>query len=274
MTFDNGSAQAGTPTDSNTTPASDWVRELPNELRSVVEAKGYRTPSDVVQAYAHAERAIGADKVPLPRDGQWDAVARQKLGIPEAPDGYRISRPDMPAGVPYDEALEKAALPVAHKLGLTPQQVQGLVDFISEHRMGELGAFLQTSQASLADSERQLRHEFGTSFDTQVALASRAARRFGGEPLIQALNDSGFGNNPHLVRAFAKIGGMLAEDHLRGGRAPGLSLGRDEALREIARIQGDANGNGKHAYWDSAHPEHDQVIRRLEALNRIAHGED
>jgi hypothetical protein len=111
-------------------PDATWIGQLAPELRQLVETKGYRSPADVVQAYAHAQRAIGAAKIPAPRDGVWDEVARERLGIPGEPAGYQLARPQLPEGVPYDEAFEQAALPVAHKLGLMPHQVQGLLDFL------------------------------------------------------------------------------------------------------------------------------------------------
>lgn len=249
-----------------------WTAELAPDLKSFVEAKGFKTPADLARAHADVESTIGADRIALPKDGAWDAAARAKLGIPEAPDKYTLRRPELPAGVPYDEALEKAALPVAHKLGLTPHQLQGLVDFVTKHRLGEAVTAAQSMQLAMADTERELRAEFGKGYDSQVTLAARAARRFGGDELIAALNETGFGNNPYLVRAFAKIGAMFAEDRLHGGTGDArFTTTRDDAMREIARIQGEASANPKHAYWHRDHPEHALILKRLEDLHAVAH---
>lgn len=246
--------------DASVPRASDWVSSLTPELKQLVEAKGYKTPADVVQAYAHAQRAIGADKIPLPKDGVWDEVARSKLGVPREPGGYKLQRPELPQGVAYDEAFEKAALPVAHKLGLTPSQVQGLLDFYAGHQSQSA----QTAMRGRLDDETQaiglLQQEWGGAYDAKVGQAARAARYFGGEPLIQFLNQSGMGNNPELVRAFAKVGSMMTEDTLKIGRSHGFSITPDEARREANKLMASP------AYTSRDHPEHGSVVEQVQQL--------
>lgn len=239
---------------------SDWVSGLTPDLRQLVEAKGYKTPADVVQAYAHAQRAIGAEKIPLPKDGVWDETARSKLGIPKSAEGYQVRRPDLPQGVAYDEALEQAALPVAHKLGLTPQQVQGLLDFYAGHQAQAFQSVMRSRVDDETQSVGLLQAEWGTSYDTKVAQAARAARYFGGQKLIEFLNQSGVGNNPELVRAFAKIGSMMTEDSLKIGRAHGFSISPDEARKEANKLM------SQPAYTNRDHPEHSSVVEQVTQL--------
>ena len=237
-----------------------WVSGLTPELKQLVEAKGYKTPADVVQAYAHAQRAIGADKIPAPKDGVWDEVARTKLGIPKSAEGYELRRPELPQGVVYDETFEKAALPVAHKLGLTPHQVQGLLDFYAGHQ----GQSFQSAMRGRIEDESQavgsLQQEWGPSYDGKVAQAARAARYFGGETLINFLNESGMGNNPELVRTFAKIGSMMTEDSLKIGKSQGFSMSSDEARREANKLM------ASEAYTKRDHPEHASTVEHVSHL--------
>jgi hypothetical protein len=246
---------------------SDWVASLTPELRNLVDAKGYKTPADVVQAYAHAQRAIGAEKIPLPKDGVWDEIARAKLGIPKVADGYKVARPELPAGMPYDEALEKAALPIAHKLGLTPHQVQGLIDFYAGHQSQSVQTMLRGQQEEQTHAIGQLQQEWGGSYDTKVSQAARAARHFGGQGLIDFLNQSGAGNNPALVRAFAKVGAMMAEDTLKTGKAHGFALSPDEARREANKLM------AAPAYTNRDHPEHGSIVEQVQQLFERAYGD-
>lgn len=261
-------SEASPGADAGAAHSGDWVSSLTPELKQLVEAKGYKTPGDVVQAYAHAQRAIGADKIPLPKDGVWDEVARSKLGVPREPGGYKLQRPELPQGVAYDEAFEKAALPIAHKLGLTPSQVQGLLDFYAAHQSQSF----QTAVRGRLDDETQavglLQQEWGGAYDAKVAQAARAARYFGGEPLIQFLNQSGMGNNPELVRAFAKVGSMMTEDTLKIGRSHGFSITPDEARREANKLMASP------AYTSRDHPEHDSVVEQVQQLFERAYSED
>ncbi|MBI1213963.1 MAG: hypothetical protein GC190_21080 [Alphaproteobacteria bacterium] len=272
MSATNESASAGTSSIGEVQPqqlpssvmaramAPEWTQNLPPDLRSMVETKGYKTPADLAQAYAHAERAIGADKVVVPKDGVWDQQARAKLGIPERADGYHISRPSMPAGVAYDENFERSMLPVAHKLGLTPSQVQGLVDAVTSHRLGEYQSQSMAFHGREAETVAMLKAEYGQGYDAKIQQASRAVRHFGGDEVIQILNESGYGNHPALIRMMAKIGGMMTEDSLKVGRGAGAGLTADEAQVEYKKLM------ASEAYRRGDHPEHADVVRKVQQL--------
>jgi hypothetical protein len=246
------------------TPASDWTTGFPDDLKSFVTAKGARSAADLATAFAKADTDAAA-LIPPPKDGFWDDAARAKLGIPAKPEEYKLTRPKLPDGMPYDEALEAAALPIAHKLGLTPPQLQGLVDFIAIHRAGETEQVLGAWQAETEAASEALRKEWGANYDRQLSLAARTAKRVGGDELMTALNDSGFGNNPHLVRAFAKVAGLIGEDTMKSDGTPTAPAG-DAALAEIARIQGEALKDPKHPWINASHPEHETTLERMRAL--------
>ncbi|MEN9592126.1 MAG: hypothetical protein RJA21_585 [Gemmatimonadota bacterium] len=252
-------------TEHETTPAPEapdtgWTGQLPPELRQLVETKGYRSPADVVQAYAHAQRAIGAGKIPLPRDGVWDEVARERLGIPPEPAGYPLARPEMPEGVSWDDAFEKAALPVAHKLGLTPHQVQGLMDFYAGHQAETFATVGRTRNDAETRASDALRNEWGPDYGMKLSQAARAARYFGGEDLVSFLNESGAGNNPHLIRAFARAGASLAEDTLKGDAGPVQGLAPGDAIRKARELM------AKPAYVKRDHPEHFDLVEQVRTM--------
>ena len=136
--------------------------------------------------------------------------------------------------------------------------------------MAEASAALLDVSARMGEAELALRKEWGAGYERQLSLAARTAKRFGGDELIAALNESGFGDNPHLVRAFAKIAGMIAEDTMKSDGTPSAPAG-DAALAEIARIQGEALKDPKHAWLNADHPEHNVVVERLRALFTAAH---
>ncbi len=260
FTYDTGPGEAAGTAAEPFGASAEWTSTLSPELRQMVETKGYRTPADVVQAYAHAQRAIGADKIPLPKDGVWDEVARAKLGIPREAAGYKLNRPELPQGIAYDETFEKAALPIAHKLGLTPAQVQGLLDFYAGHQAQSFQSVARGRMEDETQSAGLLQQEWGPTYDTKVAQAARAARYFGGQQLIDFLNQTGAGNNPELVRTFAKIGSMMTEDSLKVGRAHGFSISPDEARREANKLM------SAPAYTNRDHPEHGSTVEQVQQL--------
>jgi hypothetical protein len=247
---------------------SDWISSLPPELKQVVEVKGYKTPADVVQGYANAQKAIGADKIMLPNKdtGEWDAEARIKLGVPVDATGYQIKRPEsLPQGMVYDEGFEKAALPIAHKLGLTPHQVNGLMEFYATHQGEAFKTMTVEATQALANAQALLKKEWGTTYDSQTQRAQIAAKHFGGDALITYLNATGMGNAPEVIRAFAKIGAMMTEDQLKVGQSSGFGLTPVEAEREARKIM------ATEAYQKREHPEHAEAQEKVAALFAQAH---
>lgn len=240
---------------------TDWIAALGPELKGVVETKGYKTPADVVQAYVHAQKAIGADKIVVPKDGVWDDEARTRLGIPKDATGYTVKRPEnLPRGLDYDEKFEGAAKAVAHKLGLLPSQVQGLVEFYTGYQSEGFTAVQSANHKATEDAASALKTEYGAAYDAKLAQAQRAARYFGGDALVQVLNSTGVGNNPDVIRAFAKIGTLMGEDPLKTGQAAGFNLTPAEARAEANKLM------SHEAYMKGDHPEHAEIVQKVAAL--------
>lgn len=220
----------------NTATGTEWMTGIADEIKSAITAKGFKTPADVTQAWYHAQRAIGADKIPAPKDGVWDPVALEKLGVPKDPSGYQIKRPELPAGVTYDENFEKAALPILHKMGIPPAGAQALVDLYAGHVAQQGKAMADQQAAQATETVAALKTEWGKAYDQNIALAGRAVKHFGGDALVEALNTSGAGNLPELIRAMSKVGELLGEDTLKTGQSGGMMLTPAEALAEANKV--------------------------------------
>lgn len=108
----------------------DFVSQLPEDMQthpSVVKFKG-KTAADVFQSYTELEKAYSRnDRVNIPKEGakpEEIAAFHRALGVPEKVDGYKVEPVE---GVVFDEKRIKNFLPAAHALGLTQQQVNGLL---------------------------------------------------------------------------------------------------------------------------------------------------
>lgn len=253
------------PAQGETWTPPDWAKDVPQEHHALLKAKNYKTPADVVNAYASAQKLISADKIPLPgKDGVWDAESAKKLGIPEKPDGYQYKKPELPQGMKWDETFEKAALPVAHSLGLTPKQLEGLMTFYAAHQAEQFKGMGVQMQQGRTEAEAALRQEFGPQYDARMTQALRVVQSLGGPEVQAVLNETGAGNRPELVKFFAKIGAMMGEDQLKSGASGGFGMGREEAKAEITKLL-------QHpARMDRNHPEHRYYLERMAELQKIA----
>lgn len=257
-----------TPAPDTWTPP-DWAKDVPAEHHALLKAKSYKSPAEVVVAYANAQKALSADKIPVPKDGVWDADARKKLGIPEKPEDYAplIKKPELPEGMKWDETFEKAALPVAHQLGITPKQLDGLMSLYAGYQAEQFKANVLAQSQAGEQAQAALRQEFGVQFDAKLSQAKRVVQQLGGPEVIAALNETGAGNHPALVKLFAKIGSMMAEDQLKSGASGAFGMGTEEAKAEIRKLQNHP------AYMDKYHPEHADIITKLGELHKIAFAE-
>jgi hypothetical protein len=244
----------------------EWAKDVPAEHHALLKAKNYGSPADVVVAYANAQKALSGDKIPVPKDGVWDADSRKKLGIPDKPEDYAagLKKPELPEGMKWDETFEKAALPVAHELGLTPKQLQGLMGLYAGYQAEQFKATMASQVTAAEETSAALRDEFGPQFDARLAQARRVVQQLGGPEVAQALNETGAGNNPHLVKMFAKIGAMMGEDQLKSGASGAFGMGTEEAKVEINKMLSHP------ARLDRQHPEHSWYLDKMAELQKIA----
>jgi hypothetical protein len=153
-----------------------------------------------------------------------DAVARAAaessiLGsdVPARPSYGDFS---LPEGATVDPEALKAASTLFADSGLNQEQAQKFIDLAvsREKSQAEAGlrAFvdLQTKWVSEIKADPEIG---GDRLQATVASAARAIDRLAIPGLREALDLTGAGNNPAIVRAFARIGQLISEDRFRPG---------------------------------------------------------
>ena len=220
---------------------------------------------DLARQFVNAQQLIGRKGLIPPGENdtpELKAAWRKGLGVPDAPDGYKIARPEnMPAELWRDDQAAAWAK-VAHEVGLTPAQERAI-------RGWQATQVTQRAQA-LGDEgkrlEAELRHEWGGDYDGQMALADRAIQQMGfGQHVLQQLRMAGVAAD--ALRGFAKVGAMLGEDDLigSGGGARGQMTGA-EIDREISALRSDP------AYMSrSDRKAHEAAVNRMRQLQEMKH---
>jgi len=148
-------------------------------------------------------------------DADGKADADKDEGAPEEYAEFKL-----PEGVELDKEQLEAFSPVAKELNLTQEKAQQLVDFYTQALKGQFDkqgeAWKETTDKWVAATKND--KEFGgIDFDKNLGFARKAIDEFGSQELIEALNFSGMGNHPAVVRAFWKIGKAMAEDGFVSG---------------------------------------------------------
>ena len=260
-----GSVLTGNPEGS----VSTWTDGL-DDYKETIETKGWQSNADVLKSYVNLEKQVGADKVVLPSVdtdlSEWEGWS--KLGTPEKAEDYQLSAPEGFEG--YNQDLSDWFREAAHDAKMPASQAQRLHDKFVEHHISQMeeAIKLQTEQSEKWTSE--LKKEYGTAFDERVSAARKAIRTFGSDELMQALNQSGLGDHPAFVRAFAKIGMELGTGpQMKDAETSGaFGTTPEMAKEEIAKIR------AHEGLLDPSHAEHKVLNEKLTRLNELAHGNE
>lgn len=158
--------------------------------------------------------------------------------VSSAPEAYEPF--SMQPGFEVDQSALDVAVPVFRELRLTQDQGQGLVDLFSQMRMEDLSKLSQGAQAQIDDWHCEIQSEWGTDYDDNLAVAAKAVdfadrilreqlpneaqfRMVEGEfgrvreavtPFRDALNETGAGNHPAIIKFVKSVGDMLSEDSI------------------------------------------------------------
>jgi hypothetical protein len=121
--------------------------------------------------------------------------------------------------VEKDETLLKAFTPVAQKLGLKQEQAQELVSLQAAHVKSLADAQAKAWETTMTEWQTTARQDAeygGVKFDENLKVASDAVKKYGSPDLIKALEVTGMGNHPEMIRFAYKIGKAMSE----GGVVP------------------------------------------------------
>lgn len=264
------------------------------EQRQYLQAKGLTLddPLDAMQKMVGIGQA--ADKrfgkpldsvIDKPKEGQshaeWLKENAQVFGLPENPDGYKITpSKDFPKDQ-WDKDFEAQARQKGLDLGLTQEQMQGITDLYAG-KIAALSGDVE-SQFSKANDEMmaELQRDWGKQTEANMTLAKQGAAAVaeaagvGPEAiadLAQVLTTKA-GGDANAMRMFHAIGKMMSEDGAVniGRTAAGLTTTPAEARAEAAQLRG-ADGAYYKAVQSNNRTEIDRLGQRLKMLDKIATG--
>ena len=264
-------AEQPTETTAPETPAVDFKSLIPAEYKEEKSLQNFNKMDDFVKSYLHSQKMVGLDKIPVPNkhatDEDWKEVYK-RLGSPEAADGYKYS---LPEGHAVPEETLKSFSEEAVKLGLLPNQADGIMKYYNE--VINQGVTEQSVKAEEARSkaEQELRNEYGSTFDNKIKGAKNLATATLGEEFLNTTilaDGSKLGDNIQVVKAFANLSEKLSEDDIVKGDSTSY-LTTNEITKQIASLRQPGS-----AYWDKKHPAHAVAVEEVAALIRKKNNEE
>lgn len=279
-------------------PQPKWFEDARFEgSRDWIAAKGLGTVEDPLAALERtiavgrgAERHLGRPAESLvekPRDGQplaeWMRGQRELFGLPEGADKYEIARPEMPAGVAWDEGFEAKAREIAFEHGVPPAALNAFVSAYGERVAGMMADAETQLQAANAEMMTELEAQWGRETPGKIAQARQAVAAVAAQAKLgpDAIADIALALKPRvgdagIVRLFAAIGEMMGEDTLGGAAAAttaggGLAMTPEEARQQLAVFESPQGDYGR-AYNARDRASLAALEPRRQALLRIAAG--
>lgn len=184
-----------------------------------------------------AEAQAGVDAATLlggePDDTAPDAAAGAR---PAPPEFYQLDAPD---GMPIDAQALALATPVFRDLGLSNMQAQSLVPVAAEWARSirtqgdqQLLAAVATQRKEWFDAAKSDAEIGGAQWSQSLGIAAKGLDLMGfpkGSPFRTLLDDSGLGNHPEMIRAWARIGKLVSEDGFDRPGTPSSAGPRSDA---------------------------------------------
>ena len=240
---------------------------IPESFKEEKSLENFNNMEDFVKSYLHAQKLVGADKIPVPNkhatDEDWNEVFK-RLGAPSNPEDYKYNLKDQEMDTKQLSEFNQTA----HKLGLLPKQAEGLIKFYNELN-GNIASNQeeQAAEAQLA-TETELKKEYGPQFAKRLDQAKRLAVNSLGQDFLENtyLKDgSRLGDNLTVIKAFSDLADKLSEDPIIQGDGSEYMTAKD-IEKEITDLTQEGS-----PYWSKTHPNHqksvDEVLKLREMLS-------
>ena len=259
--------QEATTSTTQSTTQSTWKDSISEEYRKDPNIEKFTEADALAKSYINAVKMIGQDKIAIPNNNSTDEAWNEvydKLGRPESAEKYSLDVKS--EAVKFDDTAIKSFAEQSHKLGLNNKQAQGILEFYKNNMEGTAQQAKIDIETAQAQSEQELRQEWGRDFEAKVKQAGALAKaNMDAKVLDMPLQDGRrLGDHPEIIRGFAKIASMMQEDKIVATESENVNTTKD-LESEISGIMNDKN----HPYHIKGHPDHDKSVQQMLTLREM-----
>ena len=241
---------------------------IPEGFKEEKALDNFNNMEDFVKSYLHAQKLVGADKIPVPNkhstEEDWHEVFK-RLGAPETPEDYKYNLKD----VELDQNQVQEFNKEAHKLGLLPRQAESLIKFYNEMNSNNAASQEEAAAQAQLQTETELKKEYGPQFAKRLDQAKKLAVNSLGSDFLENtyLKDgSRLGDNIKVIKAFSDLADKLSEDEIIKGDGSDYMTAKD-IEKEINELTQEGS-----AYWIKTHPNHNKAVQEVLKLREMLNG--
>lgn len=216
-----GDQGAGSQGDPQKTDLPGWIQGLTAEQREkyAEELKDIPKVSDFFNNHIELKERLKSAII-KPGEGATEqelADYRKALGVPETKDGYYLKKPELPEGL-GEAVSEDWFRELAFKHNLSKQQAADLFEDYYKSIGDAYTKQLAERKKEREEAEKSLREEHGNQYEEKLSKAKLAANNVFGAEFMSYLDETGLGNDIRLITGLIRLGELVGEDSLVGGR--------------------------------------------------------
>ena len=178
-----------------------WTQQVSKDIRENPELArklaSFEKLDDFTKSYFELEKKTGVPG----KDAKPEDVAAfwKKLGYPDKPEDYRVSKEDKNAST---------FVSAAHAARLTDEQASAMWKLVSDGTKGREAALREAQDREIAATDAALKQELGDKYALAVELFKRGV---GKSKILEDLRQAGLAGKTEIVRAFIALGETTRE---------------------------------------------------------------
>lgn len=230
--------------------SSGSMELLSEELRKDPSMANFKSVTDVAKGFIETKKLVGTIKK-----------------APEKIDGYKLSElKDLhPSLSKANPETQKAFLETAHKMGLAPDQADGLHGWFMQTMNDAIkkGEVSRNERAQAVETE--LRKDWAGDYDKNYQAVERLVVAAGGPEAAAAFGN--LGKSPVVLKTLGRIAKLLSEDSIKSLGANPEGSGSGDAAKKIATVLADK----AHPYHNEKDPKHADAVAEVRKLYQEAY---
>ena len=234
---------------------------LPDGLGEEPSLQTFDSVDKLAKSYVNLVKKMGVPAeqlLRLPGEGEPMDDVYNALGRPEDHNGYTLGDHEPEQTENYRQ--------FAHQLGLNNQQAETIFQAYQQDIAEREEASQQQFEQFEVDNLSTLQQEWGDEFNHNLEMARRAFMNFATPEAVKVIEETGMGNHPELLKVFARIGEVLAEDSVLPGSNNAVLGGMNpaNAQEEINSLLNDKDF--RQSYMDTYDPNHQAAVAKMTKL--------
>lgn len=235
---------------------------LPDGLAEEPSLQTFDSVDKLAKSYVNLVKKMGVPAeqlLRLPGEGEPMDDVYNALGRPEDHNGYQLGD--------YQPEQTENFRQFAYQLGLNNQQAETIYQAYQQDIAERDQASQQNFEQFEVDNLNALQQEWGDQFNHNLEMARRAFMNFATPEAVQVIEETGMGNHPELLKVFARIGEVLAEDSVLPGTNNSVLGGMNaaSAQEQINSLMSDKEF--RQSYMDAYDPSHQEAVAKMTKLH-------